>query len=289
VIPRIALLFVVATLAAGCTAGAATSPEPAPGSSSSGTGSASPSPALATGGGQIEGVAWELDADSISLATPVPGIDADVRFADGQVSGSNGCNRYAGSYELDGDRVAISKLSSTGMSCVQPAQALETAFMDALGRASTFGVTDGSLALGDQDGATVLRFRRVETVPLTGHYWAVTGMAGEGDGLLTPLPLTELVVRFGNEGTVNGTTGCNSYRGSFALDGSAMTITDVASTEKFCDDVAGEMDQEARFHALLPDVASYVVRGDQLELHAQDGLLLVALRPDVTPGVADAA
>jgi heat shock protein HslJ len=40
-----------------------------------------------------------------------------LQFGDGQVSGSGGCNRFAGSYTQDGDKLKLGTLAATQMAC----------------------------------------------------------------------------------------------------------------------------------------------------------------------------
>jgi heat shock protein HslJ len=57
-----------------------------------------------------------------------------VTFADGTVGGSTGCNRFTASYTLDGDAVELGMVASTQIACPPPADAVERAYLDAIGR-----------------------------------------------------------------------------------------------------------------------------------------------------------
>lgn len=78
-----------------------------------------------------------------------------VRFeADGRLTGHAGCNRFFGSYELTGDRIAIGPLGATRMACPGAVMDLEMAFLEALETADGF-VRDGTrLVLADEQGNT---------------------------------------------------------------------------------------------------------------------------------------
>jgi len=78
---------------------------------------------------------------------PVPALtanrEAHLMFHGGRVSGSDGCNRIAGSYDLKGDRLTFGQLAGTQMACADSAD-IEQRFRAALesaaaGRSSAIG------------------------------------------------------------------------------------------------------------------------------------------------------
>src|SRR5690242_16248586 len=48
-------------------------------------------------------------------------------------------------------------------------------------------------------------------------------------------------ITFADDGTVTGTGGCNSFHGSYTLNGNTIKIGPLASTQKSCADPAGVM------------------------------------------------
>ena len=52
----------------------------------------------------IEGISWQLVA--VGGAPAVPGTEATMTLNGGRVSGTTGCNRYTGTYELGSGRIA---------------------------------------------------------------------------------------------------------------------------------------------------------------------------------------
>lgn len=101
---------------------------------------------------------------------------------------------------------------------------------------------------------------------LIGTQWILTTLNG------APLVAgTTVTAQFDDQGRISGTGGCNSYSGSYTVDGSALTIgPNLISTMMAC--VAeGVMEQEAAYLAALPTVASYAVDGDTLTLSGADG------------------
>jgi heat shock protein HslJ len=79
----------------------------------------------------------------------------------GRVSGSDGCNRLQGTYELKGDAIKFGQLVGTQMACLDSG-ATERAFRDALQRASGLKLTTDGLELYDLAGTQVARFQARE-------------------------------------------------------------------------------------------------------------------------------
>jgi len=74
-----------------------------------------------------------------------------------RVSGSGGCNRLAGSYEVSGIQITFSKMAGTMMACVSGMDT-EKAMQDALARTKTWKIEGQSLVLLDENGRTLARF-----------------------------------------------------------------------------------------------------------------------------------
>lgn len=97
------------------------------------------------------------------VASLVSGTSISVVFgADGSVTGSAGCNRFRGTYRLEGERLSIGPLTTTRRACRQPVMEQEGAFVAALGRATVARAEDDALELRDDGGALQARFRVAE-------------------------------------------------------------------------------------------------------------------------------
>ena len=60
------------------------------------------------------------------------------------------------------------------------------------------------------------------------------------------------------DGTVAGTSGCNSYTGPYEVDGEDLTIgPEIASTQMACEDPQAAVEQA--YLAALPEVASFAI------------------------------
>ena len=69
--------------------------------------------------------------------------------ADGQLSGSAGCNRYSAPYTVDGNKIKIGLAISTMMACAQPIMAQEAAYLAAIQPAATYNIQGTKLELRD--------------------------------------------------------------------------------------------------------------------------------------------
>ena len=78
----------------------------------------------------------------------------------GRVSGSGGCNRITGTYELKGDRLSFGPLAGTMMSCHEGMEA-ERNFLGALQKGGRARVESQHLDLLDGTGGIIARFDAV--------------------------------------------------------------------------------------------------------------------------------
>ena len=74
-----------------------------------------------------------------------------------RVTGSTGCNRLAGSYSIEGERLVLGRTASTRMACVQGMEQ-EGSFLDALAAVTRWRVDGQQLHLMDDRGDTVASF-----------------------------------------------------------------------------------------------------------------------------------
>ncbi len=82
-----------------------------------------------------------------------------LTFADGQLTGSDGCNQYSTSYTAEGNKITIDKeIISTLMACDEPIMRQASAFSDALPKAATFKNDGQQLALLAADGSSLATF-----------------------------------------------------------------------------------------------------------------------------------
>jgi copper homeostasis protein (lipoprotein) len=94
---------------------------------------------------RLEGTYWKaIELGGKPTPTQDPKREAHLRFQAGdRVSGSDGCNRITGSYQLKGDRVTFGQIVGTQMACLNAVD-IERPFRDGLNSASRLTVTGRS-------------------------------------------------------------------------------------------------------------------------------------------------
>jgi len=99
---------------------------------------------------------------------------------------------------------------------------------------------------------------------------------GESGNLKDILVDTEITAEFvSSEGTLKGSAGCNSYFGSYEVEGSQLSIPGpIGATEMYCVGPEGVMDQEQEYLALLQLVESYEINGDELRINCGNQVLI---------------
>ncbi len=81
------------------------------------------------------------------------GGEISVQFGDGRLSGSGGCNRFAGSYEQDGEQLKIGQLIATQMACLdENVMRQEQQFLKMLNAVRMASATHMTLILKDASG-----------------------------------------------------------------------------------------------------------------------------------------
>jgi heat shock protein HslJ len=82
--------------------------------------------------------------------------------ADGNLSGSGGCNTYTASYIANDQVITIYPPAGTQMLCGDPMDTLELNYLGLLPQAANFQVTDGQLIILGNTGQEILRFNPIE-------------------------------------------------------------------------------------------------------------------------------
>ena len=100
--------------------------------------STSPSASAPPSGSPLDGTTWALR--SIGDQAIPAGITVTLAFADGQASGTSGCNHYSGTYAVDGSSINLGPQAITEMACPEPQMAVEAAYLTALGAATTWAI-----------------------------------------------------------------------------------------------------------------------------------------------------
>ena len=91
-------------------------------------------------------------------------------FADDEsrVSGSGGCNRVTGGFELDGDKLRLRRMAGTMMACVDGMEQ-EQRFLRSLEKVERYRISGSHLEMLDGAGAAIARFEAVHRRTSLGH------------------------------------------------------------------------------------------------------------------------
>lgn len=161
---------------------------------------------------------------------------AHLVFTQGQpnkLSGSTGCNRLTGTYELPGvNGIKFSPLATTRMACPDNT---EFAFTEALRTVDNWSVTNGRLLLSSGK-IPVAKFNAVsaDAENLSGT-WDLNYISGPRiafDGLF---PDKKPFMSFNFSGmTASGNTSCNNFSSPFTVSGSSIKFGNAVKTLMAC-------------------------------------------------------
>jgi putative lipoprotein len=110
----------------------------------------------------LTGTEWDIFelGGRMLIVDPLPRISF---FEDDAFSAGAGCNRFSGSYTLDGTTIDFpDQVAGTMMACPPPLDALEADMIGAITSATAIVPSAAGLALTNEAGVTVLRMRLAE-------------------------------------------------------------------------------------------------------------------------------
>ncbi len=222
---------------------------------------------------ELPGTDWQVG--TMGGAPVIPGSAPTISFgADGSVSGWDGCNRYGGTYKMDGSSLSITLGPSTLMACPEDVMNQASTFTKGLGETASFRMDKANLTLRDAAGADLMELLVVVPASLTGGTWNAT-MINNGKQAVTGLVEGSTITAiFGTDGTLTGNGGCNNYNTTYQTDGGKIKIEPAASTMMACgDDVTM---QEAQYFNALANAATFSISNGELELRDATGALQVS-------------
>lgn len=211
-------------------------------------------------------------AQSMNGRPPIEGTELTLGFFKGQVIGSAGCNRFSGRYETAGNSITFGQMATTGVPCPQALLAQQIEYLETLEGAAAYEVADNQLMLLGENGESMLTYQEVAPAPLEGTRWQVVSYNNGQQAMAGVLPDTRLTALF-EDGSVGGSSGCNSYNGGYSINRNQISIGPLASTMKMCAAPDGIMEQEAAFQNAMQSAATYRIIASRLELISDSGEL----------------
>jgi heat shock protein HslJ len=229
---------------------------------------------------RLENTAWVVER--LGERPPVGGTSLTLRFENGRVAGSDGCNRYGAPVTVRGPALEVSQQGmSTKMACPPAVMQQAEAFQSALRNSRAFRLDGQRLRLLASDGRSLLVLAP-QTQQLVGSTWRVAGFNNGRQALVSPILGTSLSVQLLKGGQMAGSAGCNRFTAPVRLDGTRLRIGTPVATRRRCPG-AGVMEQERQFLAALPTAVSLRLEGDAIELRRADGAIALSLRRIAAP------
>jgi heat shock protein HslJ len=223
----------------------------------------------------LEGTYWRA-TELAGKPTPTqdPEREAHLQFQSGRVSGSDGCNRITGSFQLNADRVSFGQMAGTQMACINTGDT-EGPFGDALKNAARLTITNDRLELLDDKGTRLAAFvaraqaqAGAQAPGLAGTSWQLVKFQGSDDTTLIPDHPANYTIEFRAGGQFNARFDCNRGRGTWKSSGpSQLEFGPLALTRMLCP--PGSLHNQ--MVRQWGNITSYVIR---------DGHLFLALKLD---------
>lgn len=197
---------------------------------------------------------------------------ARLRFEEGRVTGTAGCNRLMGAYVLKGEAIRFEPpMATTMMACPEPLMSQEQAIHAALASVASYRVDGVHLELLDSAGEPLLRLGVLRPLSLTGVRWQLHAYNNGKQAIVSVLAGTEITLELREDGTLGGSDGCNHYMSGFTLEDGRLTVGPIATTRMACRGPEGAAKQAAAYAAALGTVAGYRIEGDELRLVDEKG------------------
>ena len=217
---------------------------------------------------------WESDGVTVTRPNEPTAV---VNFLpDGALSGDTGCNRFGGTYTVDGDDLTVTTGATTRRACTDDvATVQEQALLTQLGEVRSARVDGPSLDLLDGSG-TVLLSLAAGPSGLDGTSWQVSAV-NNGTGGLEASALSEALTAEFRDGMVSGSTGCNTFSAAYTTEDDRITVEPPQATLVGCEPEVAAV--EARFLAALERSTRFELEATSLVLRDDEGAAQVTFRP----------
>lgn len=174
------------------------------------------------------------------------------------------CNNAQATYVVDGGNISIAPGPMTMMAC--PEDSLDTAFLQQLSSVAIYFIDGGSLYMDLPADSGTMRFvpqgaptPSPDPNPPAGEADDTTLFLASFGPVGAPQPViagTSITASFVDD-TISGSAGCNNYAGTLTPVDDHFTISGIISTQMFCEQPAGVMEQEQAYLAGLATVGGY--------------------------------
>ncbi|GMQ78617.1 MAG: hypothetical protein BMS9Abin02_1140 [Anaerolineae bacterium] len=101
---------------------------------------------------------------------------------------------------------------------------------------------------------------------LTTGRWLLQSYSPPSGGLKRPISGTEITARFGVDGSLSGSSGCNNYSGGFTAYDQTLRTNRLTSSQQLCQKPNGIMEQEGEFLLLMQQASKMRISAGQLTI-----------------------
>jgi len=194
-----------------------------------------------------------------------------VSFNNGEIGGYAGCNHFGGPFVTEGETITSVEAASTQRLCLDEAvMAQEAALLGGLSTATSYAIEGDNLTIHHSGGS--IGFSKVASpADSLGTEWRLQAF-GLGTDAQPLVSGTTVTLTFNEDGTVSGSAGCNTFNGPYTLNGTTLTIDELAQTRMACDEPI--LTQETNFINALRSARQTAVDGDLLYIVHDDGILV---------------
>jgi len=222
----------------------------------------------------LDDVRWNLtEVNNRSVVNSSAFIEFDR--VSGRFTGNGGCNQMFGSVRVNGSRIVFSKVGLTKRMCkLLPGSVPENIVERAIESTFRYQIHDRLMTFYDRRGRAVIQFRRdvvrPERVGLEGRKWMLETI-GTRRSLVAVKDAFEVFDE--QKSSAGGNSGCNVYGGSYTERNGTLSITEIMSTMRACEE-GDRMDVERSLLIGLRSSNRYEIRDGRLYLYRGANLLL---------------
>ena len=141
-----------------------------------------------------------------------------------------------------------------GISATDVQSKFETAYLAALAKVRAY-VIDlqgdlNTLTLGDESGNTLMRYTLGST-SVTGVKWVATGINNGKQALVSTVAGSTVTMELNDKGEVTGNATCNTYNGTYTVDGDKIEFGPLMTTKMACE--SDELNAQEQAYLLALD------------------------------------
>ncbi len=219
---------------------------------------------------------WQLEQykePSGPLSAILPKTKITAEFEGTKISGSAGCNRYSGGYQLKNKSEITfpGHIALTMMACSADISTQEQHYLKVLSSVASYQLQKNQLMLLNEEQQIVLIFHYIQPATLKNTRWQATGI-NNGRGGVVSNSITHLVTAQFSDDEIQGNAGCNQFSADYVVNKQQLKIGSVRTTRKYCSE-EGVMDLEQQFLQALNQSTNYEIKADKLRFRNAKGAL----------------